>query len=147
MDNLECMHSIQRCCVFRIVFIVLSHSLRRWPRCCCFIAEGHGGASEPRYHRYCGICISFPQSPAGQPSAVYLPGYKAASQWAKGKGFDTEVGVAGTGCHCVLQQRCETWKQFRRSWRGAPGVKGCLLSSVTARTDWKHVVPLLHTNH
>lgn len=29
MDNLDCMHSIQRCCVFRIGCIVLSHSLRR----------------------------------------------------------------------------------------------------------------------
>lgn len=29
MDNLECMHSIQHCRVFRIGFIVLSHSLRR----------------------------------------------------------------------------------------------------------------------
>lgn len=76
----------------------------------CFIATGYSIGFGQWYRRYCGICISFPQSPVGQPGAVYLSGYKAASQRAKGKGNRTEVGVKGTGCHCVFQQGCEICK-------------------------------------
>lgn len=46
----------------------------------------------------------FLKSPVGQPRAVYLSRYKAASQRAKGKEIGTEVGVKGTECHYVLQQ-------------------------------------------
>lgn len=50
--------------------------------------------------RHCSICISFPQRPVGRPRAVYLSGYKAASQrLPKRDAVKTEVGVEGTGCH------------------------------------------------
>ncbi len=99
-----------------------------WCRCpCfCFIATGYSIGFGQWYRRYCGICISFPQSPVGQPGAVYLSGYKAASQRAKGKGNGTEVSVKGTGCHCVFQQGCEICKRLRHSWRRLQKSKGCL---------------------
>lgn len=105
---------------------VLSHPL--WRRCpsFCFTATGYSIGFGQWYRRYCGICISFPQSPVGQPGAVYLSGYKAASQRAKGKGNGTEVSVRGTGCHCVFQQGCEICKCLRYSWRRLQKSKGCL---------------------
>lgn len=106
-------------------FIVLSRPL--WCHCprCCFTARGYSNGFEQWYRRYCGICISFPWRPVGQPRAVYLSGYKAASQRAQGEGIGTEVGVKGTGCHCVLQQGCEMCKCLRHSWRRLHKSNGC----------------------
>lgn len=97
-----CMAFSSAVCLNISWFIVLSQSLWCWCPCCCFIARGYSTGFEQWYSRYCGICISFPESPAGQPRAVYLLGYKAASQRVEGKGIGTEVGVKRTGCHCVL---------------------------------------------
>lgn len=121
------MQSIQRRRACGIAFIVF------YPNrsvVAVFIAGGHGAASEPRYRRYCGICISFPQSPAGQPRAVYLPRYIAASQRAKGKGFDTEVGVGGWWWWwwgdrmslCALAAWGDM-EAFQMQLKGPPGVK------------------------
>lgn len=112
-DRIEAvLYAIQLCCVSWLIMycVVLSQPL--WCRCPsrCFIATGYSIGFGQWYRRYCGICISFPQSPVGQPGAVYLSGYKAASQRAKGKGNRTEVGVKGTGCRCVFQQGCEICK-------------------------------------
>lgn len=93
------------------------------PPCCCFIAGGHGAALELRYCRYCGICISFPQSSAGQPRAVYLPGYKAASQRAQGKGFDTEVGVGGDRMPLCASAALGDVEAFQMQLKGPAGVK------------------------
>lgn len=124
------MYDTQFCCLESCWFIMYSVVLSRplWCRCrsFCFIATGYSIGFGQWYRRYCGICISFPQSPVGQPGAVYLSGYKAASQRAKGKGNGTEVSVGGTGCHCVFQQGCEICKCLRYSWRRLQKSKGCL---------------------
>lgn len=96
-----CMAFQSAMCLNMSWFIVLSQSLWWWFPRCCFIARGYSTGFEQWYSRYCGICISFPKSLVGQPRAVYLLVYKAASQRVEGKGIGTEVGVK-TGCHCVL---------------------------------------------
>lgn len=121
MQELEsrwlCMTSSSASPWFIMYCAVLSQPL--WCRCpsCCFPATGYSTGFGQWYRRYCGICISFPQSPVGQPGAVYLSGYKAARQRAEGKGTRTEVGVKGTGCHCAFQQGCEICKCLRHGWR------------------------------
>ena len=112
-----------------IMYCVVS-SRPLWCPCpsCCFTATGYSTGFGQRYRRYSGICISFPQSTVGQPGAVYLSGYRSASQRAEGKGTGTEVGVKGTGCHCVLQQGCEICKCLRHSRRRLQKSHGCLRS-------------------
>lgn len=114
--------------------VVLSQPL--WSRCpsCCFIATGYSIGFGQWYRRYCGICISFPQSPVGQPGAVYLSGYKAASQRAMGKGNGTEVGVEGTGCHCVFQQGCEICKCLKLQLKEALEVKELFVIHISRHT-------------
>lgn len=98
-------------------FVVLSQPLRcRCPGCCVF-ARGYSTGFEQWYRRFCGICISFPQRPVGQPGAVYLSGYKAASQRAKGKGNETEVGVKGQDV-IVCSNRAV---RYARVWDTAEG--------------------------
>lgn len=56
-----------------------NHSAVLLPVCVCWVEWGDGSC------RYCGICISFPRRPVGRPRAVYLSGYKAASQKLPGR--------------------------------------------------------------
>lgn len=84
-----------RCCFIPAAVVSLSY-------CCCFTATGYSTGLGQWYRRYCGICISFPQSTVEQPGAVYLSGYRAASQGPGEKGTRTEVGVEGAELLCAL---------------------------------------------
>lgn len=147
MDNLECMHSIQRCCVFRIGSIVLSHSLRRRR----VVAVLSPRATAPLWSRDTTDTVAFvshfPRALQGSQVLYICRGTKRPVSAPREKGLIQRWVSRGQDVIVCFSSVVRHGSSSDAAEGGLQESKGCLLSSVTARTDWKHVVPLLHTNH
>lgn len=136
------MHSSQHCCVFRIIFIVLSRVVVVLsPRT---TAPLFGAVMlQILWHLYL-------TSPEARRAAKCRISAGVQSGQSVGQGKRVWYGGGCRGDRMSLCASAAFWdmEAFQTQLKGELWEsKGCLLSSVTALTDWKHVVPLLHPHN